>query len=139
MLRLIFSWQALLEYRVQMDWKVIAAAPLVIENQLPIMGTYLIWETPKMVATWWAGSEPQEILLHRDIDMEAWQMQDKQQDPGAAVAQGSSLVVRMFVPLWLVYATNLPIGVVKTEHMTAFKQQNRAQFFGLCLITGESS
>ncbi|DBA81411.1 TPA: hypothetical protein ACH3X2_006829 [Trebouxia sp. C0005] len=66
-----------------------------------------------------AGSEPQEILLHRDIDMEAWQMQDKQQDPGAAVAQGSSLVVRMFVPLWLVYATNLPIGVVVGGHSAA--------------------
>ena len=31
-----------------MDWKVVAAAPLVIENQLPIKGTYLIWETPKV-------------------------------------------------------------------------------------------
>ncbi|KAL0043247.1 hypothetical protein WJX82_001982 [Trebouxia sp. C0006] len=35
------------EYRPLMDWKVVAAAPLVIENQLPIKGTYLIWETPK--------------------------------------------------------------------------------------------
>ena len=31
-----------------MDWKVVAAAPLVIENQLLIKGTYLIWETPKV-------------------------------------------------------------------------------------------
>jgi len=31
-----------------MDWKVVAAAPLVIENQLPIKGTYLIWDTPKV-------------------------------------------------------------------------------------------
>ncbi len=31
-----------------MDWKVKAAAPLVIESQLPIKGTYLIWETPKV-------------------------------------------------------------------------------------------
>lgn len=31
-----------------MDWKVVAAAPLVIENQLPVKGTYLIWETPKV-------------------------------------------------------------------------------------------
>ena len=29
-----------------MDWKVVAAAPLVIENQLP--STYLIWETFKV-------------------------------------------------------------------------------------------
>ncbi|DBB13387.1 TPA: hypothetical protein ACH3X3_005120 [Trebouxia sp. C0006] len=133
------------EYRPLMDWKVVAAAPLVIENQLPIKGTYLIWETPKdggnMVmrqsgaidsgqrvhiysadirrsislqfypdgydlvepqpvlvsegysshqagtqGKQWlpeklhvarAGSEPQEIFLDRDIDMEAWQMQDK--------------------------------------------------------------
>ncbi len=40
-----FVWQ---EYRPLMDWKVVAAAPLVIENQLPINGTYLIWETPKV-------------------------------------------------------------------------------------------
>ena len=31
-----------------MDWKVVAAAPLVIENQLPVKGTYLIWETPRV-------------------------------------------------------------------------------------------
>lgn len=31
-----------------MDWKVVAAAPLVIENQLPVRGTYLIWETPRV-------------------------------------------------------------------------------------------
>ncbi|DBB13347.1 TPA: hypothetical protein ACH3X3_005082 [Trebouxia sp. C0006] len=168
------------EYRPLMDWKVVAAAPLVIENQLPIKGTYLIWETPKdggnmvmrqsgaidsrqrvhiyladmrrsislqvypdgydlvepqpvLVSEGYsshqagtqgkqrlpekfhvarAGSEPQEIFLDRDIDMEAWQMQDKQLDPGAAVARGSPLLVRMFVPLWLVNATNLPIGAV---------------------------
>ncbi|DBA65520.1 TPA: hypothetical protein ACH3X2_003176 [Trebouxia sp. C0005] len=168
------------EYRPLMDWKVVAAAPLVVENQLPIKGTYLIWETPKdggnmvmrqsgainsgqrmhiysadmrrsiclqfypdgydlvepqpvLVSEGYsshqagtqgkqrlpekfhvarAGSEPQEIFLDRDIDMEAWQMQDKQLDPGAAVARGSPLLVRMFVPLWLVNATNLPIGAV---------------------------
>ncbi len=38
-------WQ---EYRPLTDWKVVAAAPLVIENQLPVKGTYLIWETPKV-------------------------------------------------------------------------------------------
>ena len=31
-----------------MDWKIVAAAPLVIENQLPVRGTYLIWETPRV-------------------------------------------------------------------------------------------
>ena len=36
------------EYRPLMDWKVVAAAPLVIENQLPVKGTYLIWETPRV-------------------------------------------------------------------------------------------
>ncbi|DBB13383.1 TPA: hypothetical protein ACH3X3_005116 [Trebouxia sp. C0006] len=160
------------EYRPLMDWKVVAAAPLVIENQLPIKGTYLIWETPKaegaidsgqrvhissadmrrsislqfypdgydlvepqpvLVSEGYsshqagthgkqrlpekfhvarAGSKPQEIFLDRDIDMEAWQMQEKQLDPGAAVARGSLLLVRMFVHLWLVNATNLPIGAV---------------------------
>ncbi|KAL3132004.1 hypothetical protein ABBQ32_14227 [Trebouxia sp. C0010 RCD-2024] len=168
------------EYRPLMDWKVVAAAPLIIENQLPVSGTYLIWETPRdggnmlmrqsgsiesgervhiysadmrrtvslqfypdgydlvepqpvLVSEGYsshqagvqgrqklpdkfhvarAGSEPQEIFLDRDIDMEAWQMNDKQLDPGAAVARGSPLLVRMFVPLWLVNATNLPIGAV---------------------------
>ena len=36
----------------------------------------------------------------------------QQLDPGAAVARGSPLLVRMFVPLWLVNATNLPVGAV---------------------------
>lgn len=36
------------EYRPLVDWKVVAAAPLVIENQLPVRGTYLIWETPRV-------------------------------------------------------------------------------------------
>ena len=31
-----------------MDWKVVAAAPLVIEHQLPLEGTYMIWETPRV-------------------------------------------------------------------------------------------
>ena len=31
-----------------MDYKVVAAAPLVIDNQLPVKGTYLIWEDPKV-------------------------------------------------------------------------------------------
>lgn len=31
-----------------MDWKVVAAAPLVLENQLPVSGTYMIWETPRV-------------------------------------------------------------------------------------------
>ena len=34
----------------------------------------------------------------------------QQLDPGAAVARGSPLLVRMFVPLWLVNATNHPLG-----------------------------
>ena len=38
-----------------MDWKVVAAAPLVIENQLPIKATYLVWETPKV---------SEAVLLH---------------------------------------------------------------------------
>ncbi|DBB13333.1 TPA: hypothetical protein ACH3X3_005068 [Trebouxia sp. C0006] len=173
------------EYQPLMDWKVMAAAPLVIENQLPIKGTYLIWETPKdggnmmmrqsgaidsgqrvhiysadmrrsislqfypdgydlvepqpvLVSEGYsshqagsqgkqrlpekfhvamASSEPQEIFLGRDIDTDAWQMQDKQLEPGAAVARGSPLLVCMFVPLWLVNDTNLPIGaaVVATQ------------------------
>lgn len=36
------------EYKPLMDWKVVAAAPLVIENQLPVRGTYMIWETPRV-------------------------------------------------------------------------------------------
>ncbi|KAL0023458.1 hypothetical protein WJX79_005854 [Trebouxia sp. C0005] len=38
------------EYRPLMDWKVVIAVRLVIENQLPIKGTYFMWDTPK---GWW--------------------------------------------------------------------------------------
>jgi len=31
-------------------------------------------------------------------------------DPGAAVALGAPLLVRMFVPLWVVNATSLPVA-----------------------------
>ncbi|KAL0043259.1 hypothetical protein WJX82_006661 [Trebouxia sp. C0006] len=214
------SLAAKLEYRPLMDWKVVAAAPLVIENQLPIKGTYLIWETPKdggnMVmrqsgaidsgqrvhiysadirrsislqfypdgydlvepqpvlvsegysshqagtqGKQWlpeklhvarAGSEPQEIFLDRDIDMEAWQMQDKQLDPGEATAAKSS-VLRVMETRPKPADPNLmnPRGCRQVgpgavtmmaypmQRMTAFKQQgDRPQFFGLCLRIGES-
>lgn len=36
----------------------------------------------------------------------------QQLDPGAAVARGSPLLVRMLVPLWLVNATSLPIAAI---------------------------
>ncbi|DBA67781.1 TPA: hypothetical protein ACH3X2_001215 [Trebouxia sp. C0005] len=122
------------EYRPLMDWKVVIAVRLVIENQLPIKGTYFMWDTPK---GWWqhgdeaerchrqpaacahllgrhalqhqpavlpgwllqlvlvsesysshqAGTQgkqglPEKFLmaraaLNRDIDMEAWQIQNK--------------------------------------------------------------
>ena len=39
-------------------------------------------------------------------------LQQHQLDPGAAVAMGAPLLVRMFVPLWLVNATNLPVAAV---------------------------
>ena len=49
----------------------------------------------------------------------------QQLDPGAAVARGSPLLVRMFVPLWLVNATNLPVGavVVATQPQVQGKEQ----------------
>ena len=36
------------EYDPLTDWKIVAAAPLILENQLPVAGTYLIWEKPKV-------------------------------------------------------------------------------------------
>lgn len=36
----------------------------------------------------------------------------QQLDPGAAVARGSPLLVRMLVPLWMVNATSLPIAAI---------------------------
>lgn len=36
------------EYDPLTDWKIVAAAPLVLENQLPVAGTYLVWEKPKV-------------------------------------------------------------------------------------------
>ena len=36
------------EYDPLTDWKIVAAAPLILENQLPVAGTYLVWEKPKV-------------------------------------------------------------------------------------------
>ncbi|KAL0043201.1 hypothetical protein WJX82_003394 [Trebouxia sp. C0006] len=199
------------EYQPLMDWKVMAAAPLVIENQLPIKGTYLIWETPKdggnmmmrqsgaidsgqrvhiysadmrrsislqfypdgydlvepqpvLVSEGYsshqagsqgkqrlpekfhvamASSEPQEIFLGRDIDTDAWQMQDKQLEPGAAVARGSPLLVdpNLMNPRGCrqVGPGAVTMMAYLMQRMTAFKQQgDRPQFFGLCLRIGKS-
>ena len=31
------------------DWRIVVAAPLVLDNQLPHKGSFLIWERPKVV------------------------------------------------------------------------------------------
>ena len=36
--------------------------------------------------------------------------QEEELDPGAAVARGSPMLVRLYVPLWLVNATTLPVA-----------------------------
>ncbi|KAK9819963.1 hypothetical protein WJX72_004515 [[Myrmecia] bisecta] len=166
-------------YEPLIDWKILVAAPLILENQLPMRGSYLVWESPKegnnlilrqsgVVASGqrahiyaadtrrtvslqfypdgyeWVEPEPlpislgfsshkagiqgkqqlpekfraqrsggyeppQEIFVDREIDLDAWTLADKKLDPGAAVALGCPLLVRMFVPLWVVNATTLPI------------------------------
>ena len=30
------------------DWRIVVAAPLVLDNQLPHKGSFLIWERPKV-------------------------------------------------------------------------------------------
>ena len=30
------------------DWQLVARPPLVLENQLPVPGTFLVWEQPKV-------------------------------------------------------------------------------------------
>jgi len=31
------------------DWQLVARPPLVLENQLPVPGTFLVWEQPKVL------------------------------------------------------------------------------------------
>lgn len=31
------------------DWRIVVAPPLVLDNQLPLRGSFLIWERPKVV------------------------------------------------------------------------------------------
>ncbi|DBA72324.1 TPA: hypothetical protein ACH3X2_010565 [Trebouxia sp. C0005] len=121
-------------------------APLIIENQLLIKGTYLIWETPKTATsvcttiqqTCAAVSacssthgpdgfdleEPQRVLVSEGYSSRQAGTQGKQRLPdkfhvaraGSEPEETSSIEfttdVRMFVPLWLVNTTNLPIGAV---------------------------
>ena len=46
-----------------------------------------------------------------------WRVQEGDLDPGAAIAMGSPVLVRLSVPLWIVNATTLPVTalVVPTE------------------------
>lgn len=32
------------------DWRIVVSAPLVIENTLPIAGSYIVWEQPEVCA-----------------------------------------------------------------------------------------
>ena len=32
------------------DWQLVARPPLVLENQLPVPGTFLVWEQPKVIS-----------------------------------------------------------------------------------------
>ena len=48
---------------------------------------------------------------------DVWRVQEGDLDPGAAIAMGSPVLVRLSVPLWIVNATTLPVTalVVPTE------------------------
>ena len=41
--------------------------------------------------------------------------QDESLDPGAVVARGTPIQVRIYVPLWVVNATTLPLAAVVVE------------------------
>ncbi|KAK9864527.1 hypothetical protein WJX84_002714 [Apatococcus fuscideae] len=157
------------------DWRIVIAAPLTVENQLPVKGTAMVWErslgadnlamrhsqhieTGKQIQVYSAdmrrnvslqfypdgyelveaeptiisegysshkagvdgtklpdkfliqktnGSEPPlGILLERDIDVESSLLDKRKLEPAAAVALGSSMKVRMYVPLWISNATD---------------------------------
>ena len=38
------------------DWRIVVSAPLVIENTLPIAGSYIVWEQPEVPAGIAAGN-----------------------------------------------------------------------------------
>lgn len=42
-------------------------------------------------------------------------IQDEDLDPGAVVARGTPIQVRIYVPLWLVNATTLPLSALVVE------------------------
>ena len=54
-------------------------------------------------------------------------------DPGAAVALGAPLLVRMFVPLWVVNATPLPVAawVVPIQAPAPSSDRDQSQSEGL--------
>ena len=50
----------------------------------------------------------------------SWQdgeAEEKAKDPGAAVALGAALLVRLLVPAWVVNATMLPISAIVLPHV----------------------
>lgn len=42
-------------------------------------------------------------------------MQDENLDPGDVVARGTPILVRIYVPLWIVNATTLPLSALVVE------------------------
>ena len=44
----VFPASRVASYEALTDWRLVARAPLVLENHLPISGTFLVWERPQV-------------------------------------------------------------------------------------------
>lgn len=51
------------------------------------------------------------------LSVQDGEAEEKANDPGAAVALGAALLVRLLVPVWVVNATLLPISAIVLPHI----------------------
>ena len=75
------------------------------------------------MATWHVNatfSAPASCVVACKVSNLLWQdgeAEEKAKDPGAAVALGAALLVRLLVPAWVVNATMLPISAIVLPHV----------------------
>jgi hypothetical protein len=62
-----------------------------------------------------------------DLFWQDGEAEEKAKDPGAAVALGAALLVRLLVPAWVVNATSLPISAIVLPHVRPPTPKTSAQ------------